>query len=77
MRRLDDSEDLVHMMKRLFGPRPRSRPRTPSSRGGERGVTAIEYALIASLIATVIVGSVTALGTQVQRLYQVVAAAFP
>ena len=31
--------------------------------GDERGATAIEYALIASLIAVAIVGALTALGT--------------
>lgn len=41
------------------------------------GVTAIEYALLASLIATVIVGSIIVLGTAVLALYELVVAAFP
>ncbi|MEA3469141.1 MAG: Flp family type IVb pilin [Thermodesulfobacteriota bacterium] len=43
----------------------------------ETGVTAIEYALIASLIAVVIVGAVTTLGARVTVLFENVAAAFP
>jgi pilus assembly protein Flp/PilA len=44
---------------------------------GERGVTAIEYAILASLIAVVIVGAVTTLGTNVRDLlYQPVVNAF-
>jgi pilus assembly protein Flp/PilA len=43
----------------------------------EEGVTAIEYALIASLIAVIIVGSVSAVGDQVLALYQSVADALP
>ncbi len=35
----------------------------------ERGATAIEYALIASLIAVVIIGAVTSLGTAVGNLF--------
>ena len=40
------------------------------------GVTAIEYALIASLIAVVIVGAVTTLGTKLVVLFDSVVAAF-
>jgi Flp pilus assembly pilin Flp len=40
-------------------PRPKS----------DRGASAAEYALVASLIAVVIVGSVTALGLGVQALF--------
>jgi Flp pilus assembly pilin Flp len=36
---------------------------------GDRGATAAEYALIASLIAVVIVGAVTALGLAVAGLF--------
>jgi pilus assembly protein Flp/PilA len=43
----------------------------------EEGVTSIEYALIASLIAMVIVVTVTALGSTVKDLYQSVVSAFP
>jgi pilus assembly protein Flp/PilA len=35
----------------------------------EAGATAIEYGLIASLIAVVIVGAVTALGTTLQGVF--------
>ncbi len=38
----------------------------------EDGVTAIEYALIASLIAIAIVGAVTALGGQLKALFNAV-----
>lgn len=39
----------------------------------EEGVTAIEYALIAALIAVVIILAVTAAGQQVQAVFQKVA----
>lgn len=39
----------------------------------ERGATAIEYALIASLIAVVIIGAVTSLGTSVGNLFNTTA----
>jgi pilus assembly protein Flp/PilA len=42
-----------------------------------RGVTAIEYALISSLIALVIVTSVSTAGTQVSSAFSHIAAAFP
>ncbi|MDP1852312.1 MAG: Flp family type IVb pilin [Candidatus Planktophila sp.] len=35
----------------------------------ERGVTAVEYALIVGLIAIVIIGAVTLLGTSVSNLF--------
>lgn len=35
----------------------------------QRAVTAIEYALLAALIAVVIVGAVTTVGSQLQLLY--------
>ncbi|MBP1750938.1 MAG: Flp/Fap pilin component [Deltaproteobacteria bacterium] len=41
------------------------------------GVTAIEYALVGSLIAMAIVVVVAALGGQVKTLYQSVARSFP
>jgi len=41
--------------------------------GDENGVTAIEYALLGSLIAMAIVGSVTLLGGEVKELYDMVA----
>ncbi|NNM57914.1 Flp family type IVb pilin [Acidocella sp.] len=40
----------------------------------KRAVTAIEYALIAALIAVVIIGAVTALGTGVKSTFNTVAA---
>ncbi len=39
----------------------------------EEGVTAIEYALIAALIAIVIIGGATAVGTNVNALFTTVA----
>jgi pilus assembly protein Flp/PilA len=41
-----------------------------------RGTTAIEYAVIAGLIAVAIIGGVTALGTTTAGLYQLVIASF-
>ena len=40
----------------------------------ESGATAIEYGLIAALIAVVIIGGVTALGTNIEAVFQDVAA---
>ena len=37
--------------------------------GDESGVTAIEYALIASLIAVFIIAAVTTVGTQVRTVF--------
>jgi pilus assembly protein Flp/PilA len=45
--------------------------------GDERGVTAIEYALIAGLVAVVIIGSVTTLGTTLSTTFTTVSAALP
>ncbi|MDH3346624.1 MAG: Flp family type IVb pilin [Desulfobulbaceae bacterium] len=42
----------------------------------KNGVTAIEYALIASLVAIVIIVSVSATGVSLNALYQKVADAF-
>jgi pilus assembly protein Flp/PilA len=41
----------------------------------EAGVTAIEYGLIAALIAVVIIGAVTTLGTNISTTFSTVAAA--
>ena len=41
----------------------------------EEAVTAIEYGLIAALIAVVIIGGVTAVGTQLQAKFTAIAAA--
>jgi pilus assembly protein Flp/PilA len=41
----------------------------------ERGVTALEYGLIAGLIAVGIIGSVTALGTALTTKFNAIAAA--
>jgi len=45
--------------------------------GDRTGTTAIEYALIAALIAVVIVTAVTALGQQLVALFNNVVAQFP
>jgi pilus assembly protein Flp/PilA len=42
---------------------------------GQEGATAIEYALIVALIAIVIVGAVTAIGTALQNPFNTVAGA--
>jgi pilus assembly protein Flp/PilA len=42
----------------------------------EAGVTAIEYGLIAALIAVVIIGAVRTLGTDINAAFTSVAAAF-
>ena len=39
----------------------------------KKGVTALEYALIAALIAVVIIGSVSLLGTSVSQVFSTVA----
>ena len=41
--------------------------------GDERGVTAMEYALIAALIAVVIIGAVSLLGKSVSTVFSTVA----
>jgi pilus assembly protein Flp/PilA len=38
-----------------------------------KGVTALEYALIAALVAVVIIGSVSMLGTSVSKVFSTVA----
>lgn len=43
----------------------------------EEGVTAIEYALIAMLIAVVIIGAVTVIGTSLQNTFNTVDASLP
>src|SRR5262249_43109558 len=43
----------------------------------QAGVTAIEYGLIAALVAVVIIGAVSALGTSVQSTFNTVALALP
>ncbi len=43
----------------------------------ESGVTAIEYGLIASLIAVMIVAAVAMTGTELTRTFDTIAAAFP
>jgi len=42
-----------------------------------RGATSIEYALIAALIAITIIGSLAALGTQLDGMFSTVAGSFP
>jgi pilus assembly protein Flp/PilA len=41
--------------------------------GEKKGVTAVEYGLIAALIAAVIIGGVSALGTNIQAVFTTVA----
>jgi pilus assembly protein Flp/PilA len=41
--------------------------------GDKRGVTALEYALIAALVAVAIIGSVSLLGTSVSKVFSTVA----
>ncbi len=43
----------------------------------QRGVTALEYGLIAGLVAVVIVTAVTALGTQLNATFTQIASALP
>ncbi|RDJ26878.1 Flp family type IVb pilin [Bosea caraganae] len=43
----------------------------------ESGATAIEYGLIAALIAVVIIGAVTLLGTNLDALFRRIAGALP
>ena len=43
----------------------------------DSGVTAIEYALIAALIAVVIITAVTTLGTQISTTFTNIASALP
>jgi pilus assembly protein Flp/PilA len=43
--------------------------RIPVLRSDDRAVTAIEYALIAALIAVVIIGAVTSLGHNIQNTF--------
>lgn len=52
-------------------------PRSPESGRKERGATAVEYALMAGLIAAVIVTAVAALGTQVLALFTLAHASLP
>jgi pilus assembly protein Flp/PilA len=42
-------------------------------RTDRRGVTALEYGLIAALIAVVIIGSVTTLGTNMKTVFSTIA----
>jgi len=44
-------------------------PATHRLQDSDRGASAAEYALVASLIAVVIIGSVTALGVAVNALF--------
>ena len=43
----------------------------------ERGVTAMEYGLIAALVAVVIIGSVTTLGTKLSTTFTTISGALP
>lgn len=46
-------------------------------RRDDRGATAVEYGLIVFLIAVVIIGAVTAVGLNLQNVFNQVAAALP
>jgi pilus assembly protein Flp/PilA len=48
---------------------------TRPMRGDDRGVTAVEYALLGIFIAVVIVSAVTLLGTTLSSMYHAVAVA--
>jgi len=43
----------------------------------DRGATAVEYGLMVALIAVVIIGAVTTLGTKLSGLFTTVATAIP
>lgn len=43
----------------------------------EDGVTAIEYGLIASLVAVTIIAAVSMVGTELTRTFDTIAASFP
>jgi len=45
--------------------------------GAESGVTAIEYGLIAALVAVVIIVAVTTVGTELTRTFDTIATSFP
>jgi pilus assembly protein Flp/PilA len=60
---MDDGEFKMRKLKRFFKE--------------EEGVTAIEYALIAMLIAVAIIGAVTVIGTSLQNPFNTVDAALP
>ena len=47
------------------------------ARSGQRGVTALEYALIAALIAVAIIGAVSAAGTGVSKTFTKVSEKMP
>jgi Flp pilus assembly pilin Flp len=53
-------------MRPLHEPSDRTHPGRP----GERGATAVEYSILASLIAAVIAATVALLGTTVLGLFQ-------
>ena len=46
-------------------------------RGDRKGVTALEYGLLAGLIAVVIIGGATVLGTKVNTMFGNIASALP
>jgi Flp pilus assembly pilin Flp len=43
----------------------------------DRGATAVEYGLMVTLIAVVIIGGVTAFGSSVKALFQLIVASHP
>jgi pilus assembly protein Flp/PilA len=56
---LESEKDMLTKLRKIFG--------------DERGVTALEYALIAALIAVVIIGAVSVLGSSVSKVFSTVA----
>lgn len=57
-------------MKTLWANRRASAISRANERYGQKGVSSIEYALLAALIAMIVVGSVGATGTSVKKLYE-------
>ncbi len=58
----------------LKGP---SRGRRELDTRGDRGATAVEYSIMASLIALVIIGAVTYFGRSVRALFELIVASPP
>jgi len=57
--------------------RGRSRGRRELQARGDRGATAVEYAIMVGFIAAVIIVAVTAFGVSVRRLFVLIVAAHP
>ena len=46
-------------------------------RNNDRGATAVEYGLLVGLIAVIIIGTVTTLGTQLNALFNTISTSLP